>query len=89
MCEIQTFPVMGAKLTFTLIDLDYVIRYKENGETGRLVSARTLKDLLDAKSVHHFLTFINRAYRDGNEAVCKLRSGVQVSFSMRWETSKN
>ena len=86
MDSIETFAVMGAQLTYTLIDLDYVIRYNKKGESGRLVSARTLNGLLNSD---HFIKFINRAYRDGNETVCKLRSGIRVSFSMRWESSKN
>lgn len=85
----ETFNICGGKLTFTLIDLDYVIRYNEKGETGRLVSARTLRDLLNPKGNHLFLNFVNRAYRDGDETVCKLRSGIRVSFSMRWEHSRN
>lgn len=79
----DTFNVCGGKLTYTLIDLDYIIRFNNNGNGGRLISARTLKELLDPKGLHLFENFVNRAYRDGDEVVCKLRSGIQVQFCMR------
>lgn len=78
----QTFSVCGGKITHTLINLDYIIHFSGDGRKGYL-SSQQLKELLDPKGLHLFEQFVNRAYKNGDNTVCKLRSGVRVYFNMR------
>ena len=78
----ETFRIMGAKITHTLIDKDYLIRYRDADRDG-MVSSQNLKDILDNHGKHLFEKFITRAYRDSDGAICKLRSGIQIEFCLR------
>jgi hypothetical protein len=74
--SVETCPEI---FSHTLIDLDFLIRFDNNGRDV-LVSSKVLSEVLP----DFFETFVNRAYReDRDEYTCKLRRGVKVTFVKR------